>query len=105
MLLKVTQCSREVCKQNAEVDRKLVAMHFQRAGKKFGGVSKCQRVIVRKTAVFRSYPIGLTADIEKAFLMIGVKEGDRDALRFLWVNNIDAEEPAIRPLRFTRVVF
>ena len=54
---------------------------------------------------FRSYPIGLTADIEKAFLMIGVKEGDRDALRFLWVNNIDAEEPAIRPLRFTRVVF
>lgn len=50
---------------------------------------------------FRSYPIGLTADREKAFLMVGVEEGDQDALRFLWVNNLDDEEAAIRPLRFT----
>lgn len=68
-------------------------------GRKFN--QKIFNLLVR----FRSYPIGLTADIKKAFLMIGVEEGDRDALRFLWVNNVDDEEPAIRPLRFIQVVF
>ena len=33
----VTQCSREVFKRNAEIDRKPVAMRFQRAGKKNRG--------------------------------------------------------------------
>ena len=47
----------------------------------------------------------MTADIEKAFLMVAVEEGDRDALCFLWVNSIEEEDPTIRPLRFTRVVF
>ena len=32
---------------------------------------------------FRSYPVALIADIEKAFLMVSVAEEDRDALRFL----------------------
>ena len=54
---------------------------------------------------FRSFRIALTADIEKAFLMISVEERDRDVLRFLWVNNIDENDVKIRPLRFTRVVF
>ena len=54
---------------------------------------------------FRSHQIALTANIEKAFLMIAVEEADRDVLRFLWVNDIDDEEVTIRPLRFTRVVF
>ena len=54
---------------------------------------------------FHSYRIALTADIEKAFLMISVEERDRDILRFLWVNNIDEDEVKIQPLRFTRVVF
>ena len=54
---------------------------------------------------FRSYPIALTADIEKAFLMVAVEQEDRDALRFLWVNDVTEEEPTIWPLRFTRVVF
>ena len=54
---------------------------------------------------FRSYQTALTADIERAFLMIAVEEGDRDVLRFLWVNDINEEEVLIRPLRFTRVVF
>ena len=54
---------------------------------------------------FRSHPIALTADIEKAFLMIAVEERDRDVLRFLWVNEINDEDITIRPLRFTRVVF
>lgn len=37
--------------------------------------------------------------------MIGVDEEDRDALRFLWVDNIHAEDAQVHHLRFTRVVF
>ena len=36
-----------------------------------------------------SHRIALTADIEKVFLMISVKEHDRDILRFLWVRDIN----------------
>ena len=32
---------------------------------------------------FRTYPIALTGDIEKAFLVISIAEDDRDALQFL----------------------
>ncbi|XP_068684848.1 uncharacterized protein [Montipora foliosa] len=42
----------------------------------------------------------LLGDIEKAFLQIGVEEGDRDAFRFLF--NVKGEE---RHLRFMRVPF
>ena len=65
------------------------------------GLKFAQKILIR----FCSYPIALTADIEKAFLMISVKEEDRDVLRFLWVNDVNADEVKIRPLRFTRVVF
>ena len=36
---------------------------------------------------FRSYPIALTADIEKAFLMIGIAPENRDKLCVLWLRN------------------
>lgn len=36
---------------------------------------------------FRAHRIAVTADIEKAFLMVSVEEGDRDALRFLRVHD------------------
>ena len=54
---------------------------------------------------FRSYRVALTADIEKAFLMISINPRDRDALRFLWVNDVQHGEPNVITLRFTRVVF
>ena len=54
---------------------------------------------------FRSYRIALTADIEKAFLMISIRREDRDSLRFLWVDNLEEKEPKVVTLRFTRVVF
>ena len=33
---------------------------------------------------FRANPIGLIADIEKAFVMIGIKEEDRELVRFVF---------------------
>ena len=45
------------------------------------------------------------ADIEKAFLMVSVTNSDRDVLRFLWVDDVHKESPAIVQMRFTRVVF
>ena len=54
---------------------------------------------------FRHHRVALTADLEKAFLMISVAEHDRDALRFLWVDDIARDAPEVCALRFTRVVF
>ena len=54
---------------------------------------------------FRSYPVALVADIERAFLMISVNPDDRDVLRFLWVENPFDDDSKLVMLRFTRVVF
>lgn len=54
---------------------------------------------------FRSYRVGLIADIEKAFLMVSMSKKDRDVLRFLWIDDIDKDQPEVHVLRFTRVVF
>ena len=54
---------------------------------------------------FRYHRIALSADIEKAFLMVGVAEPDRDVLRFLWVDDPTSEVPRIVLKRFNRVVF
>ena len=54
---------------------------------------------------FRVYKVAVTADIEKAFLMINVAEEDRDALRCLWLEDASSEIPKIIVLCFTRVVF
>ena len=54
---------------------------------------------------FRTYKIGIIADVEKAFLMVSVCKDDRDALRFLWVDDIEQTPPNPVEMRFTRVVF
>ena len=54
---------------------------------------------------FRSYPIALVADIEKAFLMVSINPADRDVLRFLWVENPFEEDFKVVTMRFTRVMF
>ena len=54
---------------------------------------------------FRLFQIAVTADLEKAFLMVSVAEEDRNALRFLWVDDIAAQLPRLVVMRFTRVVF
>ena len=54
---------------------------------------------------FRWHKIGLTADIEKAFLMIGITEKDKDMVRFLWLEDPNNPTSEIVQLRFTRLVF
>ena len=49
---------------------------------------------------FRWYRIGIVSDIEKTFHMIHVDEKHRDALRFLWVQDIDSVDPKLLILRF-----
>ena len=56
---------------------------------------------------FGTKRIALTADIEKAFLQVGLNEADRDVTRFLWVKDIK-KPPVTTNLhvyRFTRVLF
>ena len=54
---------------------------------------------------FRLNPVGLVADIEKAFLVVGVDEVDRDMLRFLWFKSIHDPKSEIVEYRFSRLVF
>ena len=54
---------------------------------------------------FRAHKVGLLADIEKAFLNIEVDKQQRDLMRFLWIDDINSEDPNIVIYRFCRVIF
>ena len=54
---------------------------------------------------FRAHKMGLVADIEKAFLNIEVDKQQRDLMRFLWIDDINNEDPNIIIYRFCRVIF
>ena len=55
--------------------------------------------------LFRWHKIGLTSDIQKAFLMIGINEAHRDLLRMIWIDDIHNDNPNLSIKRFQRVVF
>ncbi len=66
------------------------------------------RVLIRQLVNFRLHEVALSADIKSAYLQIGVNEADRDALRFLWVKDLNQEVDAkenLWYLRFARVPF
>jgi len=50
---------------------------------------------------FRRHQIGIIADIRKAFLQINLCEGDRNFLRFLWVN----KEGVLKIFRHAQLAF
>ena len=54
---------------------------------------------------FRFNPIGIIADIEKAYLQISVADCHRDFLRFLWFDEIFKDFPEVTKDRFCRVIF
>ena len=41
---------------------------------------------------FRMHEIAVVADVEKAFLMIEIEDVDRDAMRFLWISEIQNDK-------------
>ena len=53
---------------------------------------------------FRFNPIGIIADIEKAYLQISVAACHRDFLRFLWFDDIFKDIPEVTKCRFCRVI-
>ena len=54
---------------------------------------------------FRWHKIAITADVEKAFLMIGIDSMDRDFLHFLCVKDPCKLPYELIHLQFTRLVF
>ena len=54
---------------------------------------------------FRVHKIAITADIEAAFLQIGVKQSDKDILRFLWFDRVTQDKPSIVQYRYCRLAF
>ena len=53
----------------------------------------------------RKNNIALVADIEKAFLNVGIHGSDRDSLGILWVNDVHEKDLQLIVYRFQRVVF
>ena len=49
--------------------------------------------------------VAVTADIEKAFLMVQIKPSDRDMLRFLWLKSPHDVESEVLELRIAHLVF
>ena len=54
---------------------------------------------------FRWHRIGLTADIEKAFLMVAIYDKNKDMVHFLWLKELNNANSEFVQLRFTRLTF
>ena len=64
-------------------------------------IPKLSDILIR----FRWNTIAITTDIEKAFLMIGINQRDRNLLCFLWLKEPGNVNREVCHFRFTRLVF
>lgn len=63
--------------------------------------------LIRLILKFRTFRFGILADVEGAFLQIGIQEEERDVTRSLWLKDINENpsEANLQYLRFCRVPF
>ncbi|XP_046844796.1 uncharacterized protein LOC124438660 [Xenia sp. Carnegie-2017] len=54
---------------------------------------------------FRGFPIGLVADIEKAFHQIQIAPEDRRMLKLLWFDDINKVHPMLKEYKFRHLPF
>ena len=54
---------------------------------------------------FRLGKIRIVADIKNAFLQIAIDENHSDFLQMIWYENVFAQNPTVKILRFARVAF
>ena len=54
---------------------------------------------------FRTFTYGLSTDIEKALLHVGLDDSDRDFTRFFWLSNPKDPESMFQVFRFKTVLF
>ena len=55
--------------------------------------------------LFCLHLIAITADIEKAFLQVGIKNDDHDYVRFLWFDDVTKAKLAVIQYHFARLPF
>ena len=63
--------------------------------------------MIKLLLLFRTNKVALLADIEKAFLQIGLQDVDRDVTRFLWIRDLtnSVSSDNLIMFRFTKVLF
>ena len=49
--------------------------------------------------------VRIVADTKEAFLQIAIDEDQRQFLRMIWYENVFAQHPTVKILRFEKVVF
>ena len=54
---------------------------------------------------FRCRAVGIIADVEKAFHQIEIRKSNRDQIRFLWLDDVDNDNPSIVQFNFCRLPF
>ncbi len=106
--------SQIVVRENAETTKvRMVFDASSKEGKKGTSLNECLHIGPPMTPLlfdvlirFRENNVPLVGDIQQAFLNVEIDSNDRNCLRFLWVEDVNAKNGlSIVVYRFNRVVF